>query len=161
LACALVRNHREAFSMVTAERLEQLGAGMESWSDVDIFATLIAGQAWREGYVSDSVIHLWAGAKDRWWRRAALVSTVPLNVPAQGGTGDTRRTLAVCELLVDDRDDMVVKALSWALRALAPRDPAAVARFLEAHDAQLASRVKREVRHKLRTGLKHPRRPPA
>ena len=28
------------------------------------------------------------GLADRWWRRAALVSTVPLNLAAAGGTGD-------------------------------------------------------------------------
>ncbi len=33
---------------------------------------------------------------------------------------------AMCALLVTDRDDMVVKALSWALRDLAKRDPGAV-----------------------------------
>ena len=61
-------------------------------------------------------IERWTESPDRWWRRAALVATVPLNVAAQGGTGDATRTLRVCELLVDDRDDMVVKAMSWALR---------------------------------------------
>ena len=68
---------------------------------------------------------------DRWWRRAALVSTVPLNLRAAGGTGDTSRTLAICEQLAADRDDMVVKALSWALRELSVRwDPDAVRAFL-------------------------------
>jgi hypothetical protein len=28
----------------------------------------------------DQVVAEWAQSKDRWWRRAALVSTVPLNV---------------------------------------------------------------------------------
>jgi 3-methyladenine DNA glycosylase AlkD len=65
----------------------------------------------------------------------------------------------VCELLVDDRDDMVVKALSWALRKLSERDAPAVRRFLETRGDRLAARVRREVRHKLTTGLKSPRRP--
>ena len=55
---------------------------------------------------------------------------------------------------------MIVKALSWALRSLVPWDAPAVERFLEVHDRDLAARVKREVRHKLRTGLKTPRRIP-
>jgi 3-methyladenine DNA glycosylase AlkD len=86
------------------------------------------------------------------------VSTVALNVGARGGHGDTERTLAVCRLLADDGDDMVVKALSWALRALAGRDPTAVRAFLDTHQDKLAARVRREVEHKLRTGLKSPRR---
>lgn len=64
---------------------------------------------------------------DRWvWRRAVSVSTVPLNMKSRGGIGDPQRTLAVCDLLIADRDDMVVKALSWALRELAEREPVRV-----------------------------------
>jgi 3-methyladenine DNA glycosylase AlkD len=134
-----------------------MGAGMSSWGDVDVFACLLAGPVWRARQVPDSLIHQWAQRSDRWWRRAALVCTVPLNVKAQGGLGDVSRTLAVCRLLVDDRDDMVVKALSWALRALAQREPEAVRLFLKAHNATLAPRVLREVSNKLRTGLKNPK----
>ena len=75
---------------------------------------------------------------------------------SHGGTGDTESTLAICEILVKDHDDMVVKALSWALRELVVHDPEAVDGFLNTHDADLAARVKREVRNKLETGLKNP-----
>ena len=67
------------------------------------------------------------------------------------------KTLMVCEMLVADRDDMVVKALSWALRELSKRDPKAVSKFLREHDGVLAARVVREVNNKLTTGLKNPR----
>ena len=50
------------------------------------------------------------------------------------------------------------KALSWALRELVVHDPDAVREFLEEHEDALAARVKREVRNKLTTGLKNPRR---
>ena len=52
------------------------------------------------------------------------------------------------------RDDMVVKALSWALRELSKRDPAAAAAFIRKYDARLAARVRREVTAKLETGRK-------
>jgi 3-methyladenine DNA glycosylase AlkD len=94
---------------------------------------------------------------DRWLRRAALVSTVALNMAADGGQGDAPRTLAICERLCDDRDDMVVKALSWALRALAHRDAEAARAFLARREHRLAARVRREVTSKLLTGLKSPR----
>jgi 3-methyladenine DNA glycosylase AlkD len=70
--------------------------------------------------------------------------------------GDVPRTLAVCRLLVDDQDDMVVKALSWALRELVVHDPEAVRAFLSEYEDVLAARIKREVRNKLTTGLKNP-----
>ena len=67
----------------------------------------------------------------------------------RGGHGDARRTLGICEMLADDHDDMVVKAMSWALRELGPWDPNAVERFLSSNEDRLAARVKREVRNKL------------
>jgi 3-methyladenine DNA glycosylase AlkD len=60
----------------------------------------------------------------------------------------------LCRALRDDRDDMVVKALSWALRELAKREPARVARFIREEEVCLASRVIREVKTKLETGRK-------
>jgi 3-methyladenine DNA glycosylase AlkD len=131
---------------------------MDSWGDVDTFACYVAGPAWRERQVDDAEVARWTRSKDRWWRRAGVVSTVPLNSRARGGTGDAPRTLAICRLALDDRDPMVVKALSWALRELAKRSPADVERFLDDHDARLPALVRREVRSKLRTGLKAPRR---
>jgi 3-methyladenine DNA glycosylase AlkD len=62
--------------------------------------------------------------------------------------------------LLEDRDDMVVKAMSWALRELAKRDPGAVRAFLSKHGARLAARVRREVGNKLTTGLKAGQRRP-
>ena len=76
---------------------------------------------------------------------------------SRGGEGDATRTLDICELCVDDRDDMVVKACSWALRELGERDPAAVRGFLRTHAKAVAPRVLREVRNKLESGLKNPR----
>jgi 3-methyladenine DNA glycosylase AlkD len=108
--------------------------------------------------VSEEVILKWARSPDLWWRRVALVSTVAWNVRSQGGHGDVVRTLTVCKLLVGDHTDMVVKALSWALRELVIHDPGAVREFIEEHRSVLAPRVQREVGNKLRTGLKNPRK---
>ncbi len=157
IAYELVQNHPATRDKITTAEAERLGTGLSSWGSVDAFACFISGPAWREGHISDAVIRRWAKSEDRWWRRAALVSTVPLNVRAQGGSGDAARTLAVCELLLADRDEMVVKALSWALRALVKPDPEAVRQFMEKFADNLAPLVKREVRNKLATGLKNPR----
>ena len=153
----LLRYHPTALSDLRATDLKRIGKHMSGWGEVDSFSGL-AGLAWRNGRISDSEVHQWARSGNRWWRRAALASTVPLNVKAQGGKGDAKRTLAVCELLLDDRDDMVVKAMSWALRALSTREPRSVEVFLETHENTLAPRAMREVRNKLRTGRKDGRR---
>ncbi|HTO09327.1 MAG TPA: DUF952 domain-containing protein [Myxococcota bacterium] len=156
LGSELVRHHPTALSALRAADARRLAGRLESWSDVDVFGCAISGQAFRDGRLAQSEILRWTRSRDLFWRRAALVSTVPLNVRAQGGSGDAPRTLRICRALVDDREDLVVKALSWALRALAERDPAAVRRFVQAHRAALAPRVLREVGNKLRTGRKNP-----
>jgi len=153
----LIADHPGAFNSLTPDLLKALGAGVNSWWTVDAFGRTLTGPAWLDGLVSDDLIHKWARSDDLWWRRTALVSTVALNMRSHGGYGDTARTLAICRLLVDDYEDMVVKAISWSLRALVPHDPEAVTAFLEEYEAILAARVKREVRNKLTTGLKNPR----
>jgi len=157
VAYELIQAHKAAFQSLGEAELEEFGRGINSWWTVDAFARTLAGPAWRQGQVSDALIHRWAHSPDLWWRRAALVSTVALNVRARGGYGDLPRTLAVCRLLVADHEDMVVKALSWALRELVAYDPEAVRTFLQEHEAVLAARVKYEVRNKLTTGLKNPK----
>jgi 3-methyladenine DNA glycosylase AlkD len=158
-AYELLALHPGGLSCLDVGRVERLGGGMDDWAAVDAFGCIVAGPAWRLGRIPDSTVRGWTASPDRWWRRAALVATVPLNLRSRGGTGDSGRTLDICARLVADRDDMVVKALSWALRTLAPWDPAAVRGFLEAHHDELAARVRREVQSKLDTGRKHPPAP--
>jgi 3-methyladenine DNA glycosylase AlkD len=159
VAYELVHFHKAAFKSLRLKQLKQLGRVMNSWYHTDTFAPYLSGPAWREGQISDAMVLGWGKSKDMWWRRAALVSTIALNNKARGGSGggDAHRTLAVCHLLITDRDDMIVKAMSWALRELAKRDPAAVKQFVTKHKAALAPRVIREVNNKLSTGLKNPK----
>ena len=156
-AYEIIAGHKAAFCSLGAAELEELGQGINSWWTVDAFARILSGPAWLNGQIADDLILQWASSSDPWWRRAALVSTVALNVRSKGGKGDIHRTLAICLLLVDDHEDMVVKAMSWALRELVVHDHEAVLKFLDEHKQKLASRVNREVRNKLTTGLKTPR----
>lgn len=155
-AYEVLSRHRGVRAALDAPTVESLGRGMDNWASVDSFCCLVSGPAWLDGRIGDEVIERWAPSENRWWRRAALVSTVALNKRSLGGSGDAPRTLKLCRMLAADHDDMVVKGLSWALRELVPWDSAAVQGFLEEYDDVLAARVKREVRNKLETGLKHP-----
>jgi 3-methyladenine DNA glycosylase AlkD len=152
----IVQHHRSAFAGLTLGQLSKLGRGIDSWAAVDCYACYLSGPAWRDGRISSAVIRGWAQSEDRWWRRAALVSTVALS--RRGEIEDVRRVIEVCALAVSDRDDMVVKALSWAVRELAKNHATEARRFLAQHEGRLAPRVAREVRNKIATGLKNPRR---
>jgi len=155
-AYEILAKHMPAMAMLDTKAVEWLGNGIDNWASVDCFATMIAGPVWREGRVPDAAVEGWARSSDRWWRRTAVVSTVALNQKARGGTGDTARTLGICVMVVGDHDDMVAKGLSWALRELSKRDRQAVSDFIDRHEPVLAARVRREVRNKLRSGLKNP-----
>ena len=157
-AYEVVHFHRPTLKSLDAATIASLGNGIADWASVDTLGAQLAGPAWVNGQIAEEDVHRWARSPDRWWRRTALVATTGLNVKSRGGQGDAHRTLAVCEMLAGDRDDMVVKAMSWALRELVPWEPVAVGRFLSEHEDQLAARIKREVRNKIRTGLKNPRR---
>ncbi len=158
VAWEILAAHEGAFGLLNDRLVEAMAHGLSDWGSVDLFGVTVLGQAWRAGLVTDSKILAWGRSDDRWRRRLALVATVPLNSRARGGTGDARKTLRVCRALLGDSDEMVVKAMSWSLRELAKQDPKVVAAFLLKEEDRLSARVKREVRNKLRTGVKSPRR---
>jgi len=153
----LVQKHRGAMEGISWAEIEQLGEGMASWSEVDSFGCFVSGPAWAAERIRDSQIKSWAKSSDRWHRRAALVSTLALN-GRPVARDSTKRTLQICQMLISDRDDMVVKAMSWALRRLGTVDPEAARNFINQHREQLASRIVREVSRKLETGRKDGRR---
>ena len=153
VAFEIASMHKGAFAMLDWRELERLGRTLDGWASVDHFARKLSGPAWQRGQISDARIRKWATSSDFWWRRAGLVSTIALN-ERHLGSGDAARTLTICEFFLDDRSDLHVKALSWALRELALRDPDAVIEYIVDREERLAPRVLREVRNKLETGHK-------
>lgn len=154
LAYELIASRGSLLQSLSVADVKRLGRGMDNWTSVDVFACSIAGQLWRERVLADGEVLRWARSRDLWWRRAALASTIPLNMKSRGGSGDVERTLLVCEALAGDREEMVAKALSWALRSLIAVSPVAVEHFVAEYDDVIAARVRREVRNKLETGRK-------
>lgn len=145
--------HRAAFALLNWQELERLGRTLDGWASVDHFARKLSGPAWQRGQITDGRVRRWATSSDFWWRRAGLVSTIALN-ERHLGNGDAPRTLAICDLFLDDRADLHVKALSWALRELAIRDPDAVIEYIIDREDRLAPRALREIRNKIETGHK-------
>jgi 3-methyladenine DNA glycosylase AlkD len=157
-AYELVSLHKRTAAQLTQQDLLKLAAGMNSWAAVDTFALYLSGPMWTQGRLPDETLIAWTQSEDRWWRRAALVTTVLLS--RRANPTDGRRITAICALLASDQDDMVVKALSWAIRELTKKHPEQARLFLATHASTLAPRVAREVNNKLRTGLKTPRKSP-
>lgn len=154
VAYEVLERHKAAAQALTEGDIERLRAGLDNWASVDSFAASVAGPAWRRGQLSDARILRWARSPDVFVRRLALVCTVALNMRSRGGRGDVARTLTVCRELVSDRNEFVVKAMSWALRELIPHDESALQSFVDEHAETLNRRILREVNNKLQTGKK-------
>lgn len=155
LAMELFNNNKILLSNLTENVVVQLDKNLDNWVLVDSYAAFVLGVAWRQGVIDDKYIHQLVNSSDKWNRRKALAATIALNQKARGGKGDVDRTIAVCEKLAIDHQDMVVKALSWALRVLIGIDRNAVMDFLDTHQQTLHKRIIREVRSKLSSGLKN------
>lgn len=155
VAFLLLWKCKDALRLVELKDIEELGQNIDNWVTVDTLSIMVSGWAWREKQITNDDVLTWLKSDNRWWRRTAVVSTVTLNLKSRGGTSDAKRTLLICEKVVDDRDDMIVKALSWALRELSKSDKPAVEAFMVKYDSQLAGRVRREVYTKLETGRKN------
>jgi 3-methyladenine DNA glycosylase AlkD len=160
VAYELIRHHAAAFAAVSEQQVADFASRAQSWYAVDALGTILTGALWARGRMSDSLIEVWSKSHDRWRRRSALVATVGFNARDSVGGPGAARTLAICRRLVADRDDMVEKALSWALRVLSQRDRPAVESFMAEMGDRLPARVRREVKNKLSTGLKTPRARP-
>lgn len=146
---------------LTTTELEALSNGNDNWAAVDGFCSSLSGPQYATGILAPAVLERWARSADPWTRRAALATVATaFQRAALRARAPVAPSIRICELLVDDRHDHVVKALSWALRNLSSRDREAVERFVVEHDARLAARAKREVRVKLATGRKSAPRTP-
>ncbi len=150
-AYELIHHHKSSMKTIEPGLVERLGKGIDDWAAADTYAQYIVGPAWLNRRIPDSMLLTWAKSSDFWRRRVALVSTIYLN-------GDVKRMLRFSKMMVEDHEDMIVKALSWVLRKMIKYDRPAVEKFLKDHDMKLAARVKREVRNKLETGLKTPKK---
>ena len=155
LAFELLSKNKNALQLIKLNDLKDLGKNMDNWATTDCFSVMISGWVWREKQISESDVINWLETGNLWWRRAAIVSTVALNLRSRGGKGDAARTLMICEKVIHNREKLIVKALSWALRELSKSDKPAVERFMEKYELEIAPLARREIYTKLETGIKN------
>lgn len=104
---------------------------VNNWDLVDSSAEYIVG-AWLLDRDRALLFEL-ARRDSLWERRVALLSTF-----AFIKAGDPSTTLELALLLLDDRRDLIQKALGWMLREIGKRDdPTLLTDFLDAHAPEL------------------------
>lgn len=154
MAYMYLRDDKKLLSALTQSDLKLLNHNLDNWASVDAFGVYVHGKAWLFGTLEISHIEVLAHHENVWQRRLALVSTIPLNRKDTKKKADPVSTLQICSLLLDDHHDMIVKAMSWALRELGKREPDIVRQYIKTHETRLHKRILREVGTKLDYGTK-------
>lgn len=93
----------------------------------DQLATQFAGKILLSNIDLITDLKKWAGQTNVWRRRFAAAATVALN---RGGHSNPAATFEVLRPLVSDNNDMVRKAVAWAIREASKADEESAFRFL-------------------------------
>jgi 3-methyladenine DNA glycosylase AlkD len=115
---------------------------VNSWDLVDTSAAQIVG-AYLEKRDRGPLYEL-ARSASLWERRVAIIAT--FGYIRQRSFTDT---LAIAELLLADREDLIHKAVGWMVREVGKRDLAALERFLRKHHAAMPRTMLRYAIEKL------------
>ncbi len=113
---------------LTPERRWELGVeflpDVEDWETCDQMCHALLGQALAEDPNYMDQLETWIEDDNFWVRRAALVSTVILRrakYSEAAAEGLDQRTLRMCDILLEDREKYIRKAVDWAVRAVIKR----------------------------------------
>ena len=113
---------REAVYRLYLENTEHI----DNWDLVDSSAPHVVGAHLQSS--DRTVLEELARSESLWERRIAILATQYFIRQGEFGT-----TLKIAEMLVDDRHDLIHKAVGWMLREVGNRDRAAEEAFLQRH----------------------------
>jgi hypothetical protein len=107
---------------------------VDNWDLVDASAEFVLGEHLRAGGAEDlAVLDDLAASPVLWERRVAVLTTFAFIKAGEAGP-----TLRLAERLLDDREDLMHKAVGWMLREIGKRvDPGILRGFLDAHAARM------------------------
>ena len=154
LVVYLLERYKRWIPDLTWAHFERWRRDLDNWEVADGLSLWVLGR-WLLANPEDRLAHLWdlIADEDVWSRRLALVATTWLN-RGRKDIGFLVLTLKLVDRVKEERDPMITKAVSWALRGMVKTHADRVAAYLEDNRDVLAAHVVREVSNKLRTGLK-------
>jgi 3-methyladenine DNA glycosylase AlkD len=123
---------------------------LTNWATTDHLCTKIIVEAVKKDPGLVERLLEWTGSDNRWRRRAAVVSLVPL---ARRGEmlGDVFR---VADRLMTDGDDMVQKGVGWMLKEASKRHPEEVRTYLLRWREESPALILRYASEKLPKGMR-------
>jgi 3-methyladenine DNA glycosylase AlkD len=103
---------------------------INNWDLVDSSAHLILGPHLQNG--DRRTLDRFARSPNLWERRMAMLTTL-----CYIRQKDYADALRIATLLMDDKEDLIHKAVGWMLREVGNRDPVAARAFLDTHAAHM------------------------
>lgn len=101
---------------------------VNNWDLVDLSAHKILGRGILEDLLKENILDKLAVSKSMWDRRVAIIATM-----ACIAAGKYDATLRIAEKLLHDKEDLMHKAVGWALREVWKKDPKFCEKFLLEH----------------------------
>jgi 3-methyladenine DNA glycosylase AlkD len=99
---------------------ERMVRESRTWAYVDALATRVIGDLVRRHPKLAVELDRFAGDENFWIRRTALLALLP---GIRVGAGDLGRLSRYGDLLIEEKEFFIRKALGWVLRELSKRDP--------------------------------------
>jgi 3-methyladenine DNA glycosylase AlkD len=127
-ACELLVLHVARLGPADLVVVERLLREARTWALVDLLAPDVAGPiVVAHPHAGGAVLDRWNGDDDFWLRRASVLALLR---PLRAGGGDWERFARYADVLWEEKEFFVRKALGWILRDTGRRRPELVFEFL-------------------------------
>jgi 3-methyladenine DNA glycosylase AlkD len=140
-AVELLDIHNERLHGDDMRLLERLIREARTWALVDGLAASVAGPLFERCPELGAVLDRWAVDEDFWLRRSALLA---LLLALRRGAGDFRRFSRYADMMLEDKEPFIRKAIGWVLRDTARTRPAMVYEWLLPRASRLSGVALRE-----------------
>lgn len=126
-AVLLCERHRDLLQAADIALIEELLRTSGTWALVDGLAASVAGDLVERYPELAGTLDRWASDQDFWIRRSALLAMLG---PLRRGDGDFARFARYADMMLEEREFFIRKAIGWVLRETAKRRPDLVAAWL-------------------------------
>jgi 3-methyladenine DNA glycosylase AlkD len=118
---------------------------VNNWANTDGLSTWLISETVKKDPSLIERLLVWTSSENRWRRRAAAVSLVPI---ARKG-GMLAEVFVIADRLMEDEDDMVRKGVGWLLKEASKEHPGEVRGYLLRWRARTSALVLRYASEKL------------
>jgi 3-methyladenine DNA glycosylase AlkD len=140
-AIELLTFRRKDLRSEDLDLLEHLLRRAGSWAYVDTIAIQLAGPLVEADPKLTRCLDRWVKDPNFWIRRSAVLA---LLLPLRRGEGDWARFVRSADLLLEEKEFFIRKALGWVLREVAKKRPELVRQFLREREGRVSGVTRRE-----------------